>query len=196
MGNTEIRELVMKSICIQCGSSIGAKACYAEAAAKLGALLAGQGLTVVYGGSNIGIMGVMARAALDKGGKVIGVIPEHIKQRVEMLDVTELIVVGSMHERKQRMFDLSDGFIAMPGGYGTLEEFFEVVTWSQLELHSKPCGLLNVNGYFNNLLGFLDESTREGFIKPLHRNLICVDPDPAGLVARLQSFRWEKLGKW
>jgi uncharacterized protein (TIGR00730 family) len=196
MGNLEMPEKVMKTICVQCGSSIGAKSCYAEAASHLGAFLAGQGLAIVYGGSNVGIMGVMARAALDKGGRVIGVTPEHIKQRVEMLEVTEQIMVSSMHERKQKMFDLSDGFIAMPGGYGTLEEFFEVVTWSQLELHSKPCGLLNVNGYFNNLLGFLDESTREGFIKPLHRNLICVDADPAGLVAKIQSFHWEKQGKW
>jgi uncharacterized protein (TIGR00730 family) len=94
------------------------------------------------------------------------------------------------------MFELADGFIAMPGGYGTLEEFLEVVTWSQLNLHSKPCGLLNVNGYFNSFLKFLDESTREGFIKPLHRDLICVDTDPAGLVAKLRSFQWEKLEKW
>jgi hypothetical protein len=113
-----------------------------------------------------------------------------------MLEVTELHVVGTMHERKQKMFDLADGFIAMPGGYGTLEEFFEVVTWSQLELHSKPCGLLNINGYFDKLLGFLDESTLQGFIKPVHRKLICVGSEPADLLARMRSFQPQKLGKW
>ena len=165
----------MKRICVFCGSSKGGPARYEAAAAELGSHVAARGLGLVYGGGKIGLMGVVADAALAGGGEVIGVIPDNLMKREIGHDhLSELVVVDSMNERKLKMAELSDGFIALPGGLGTLDELFEMLTWSQLGLHAKPCGLLNVAGYYDPLLAFLQRGEQEGFIKPEHRNLLLV----------------------
>ena len=180
----------MKRVCVFCGSNSGANPAYAEAAVRLGRLLAGRGLTLVYGGGNVGLMGVVADAALAAGGKVIGIIPESmLKWEVGHADLTELKVVASMHERKAAMADLADGFIALPGGIGTLEELFEVWTWGQLGLHAKPLGLLDVAGYFERLHAFLDHMAAEGFVKTRHRAMAAVHYDPATLLDLLESYQ-------
>ena len=161
----------MKSICVYCGSSIGAKAIYAERAAALGARLAREGLVLVYGGGDVGLMGVVADAALAGGGEVIGVIPEQlVGWEVAHRGLTRLDVVASMHERKARMFDLSDGFVALPGGFGTLDEMFEMLTWRQLGLGTKPCAFLDVDGYYVPLMAMLDRMLAEGFLREEHRS--------------------------
>ncbi len=173
----------MKRICVFCGSSMGNRPAYAQAAAALGRLLAGRGLGLVYGGGNVGLMGEMADAALAAGGEVIGVIPEALMQwEVGHLDLTQLHVVGSMHERKARMADLADAFIALPGGIGTMEELFEVWTWAQLGLHPKPLGFLDAEGYYDHLHAFLDHMAAEGFLRDRHRAMVAVDSDPARLL--------------
>src|SRR5215471_20948929 len=160
-------------ICVFCGSNLGFDAVYRDAATTLGGLLVDRGIGLVYGGGNIGLMGVLADTMLAHGGNVIGVIPESLlAKEVGHQGVTELRIVKSMHERKALMADLSDGFIALPGGYGTFEEFCEVVTWSQLGLHAKPCGVLNVAGYYDSLLGLFDHSVREGFLRNDNRGLV------------------------
>jgi uncharacterized protein (TIGR00730 family) len=180
----------MKRVCVFCGSNSGANPAYAQAAAELGRLLAGQGRTLVYGGGNVGLMGVVADAALAAGGKVIGIIPEAmLKWEVGHADLTELKVVASMHERKAAMADLADGFIALPGGIGTLEELFEIWTWGQLGLHAKPLGLLDVAGYFERLHAFLDHMAAEGFVKARHRAMAAVHYDPATLLDLLESYQ-------
>jgi uncharacterized protein (TIGR00730 family) len=172
-----------------CGSSSGNRASYAAAAGELGKLLAGRNIGLVYGGGSVGLMGILADATLAAGGKVIGVIPQSLADReVAHRGLSELRVVESMHERKAVMADLADAFIAMPGGFGTLDEFFEILTWAQLGIHAKPCGLLNVESYFNALLAFLDHSVDERLLKPTHRKLILVDTDPRELLARLEHF--------
>ncbi|KIL98482.1 Lysine decarboxylase family [Paramagnetospirillum magnetotacticum MS-1] len=179
----------MKRVCVFCGSNSGANPAYAEAAAQLGRLLAERGLTLVYGGGNVGLMGIVADAALAAGGQVIGVIPESmLKWEVGHPELTELRVVASMHERKAAMADLADGFIALPGGIGTLEELFEIWTWGQLGLHAKPLGFLDVAGYYERLLAFLDHMTGEGFVKPRHREMVAVHDDPAALLGLLESY--------
>jgi uncharacterized protein (TIGR00730 family) len=162
----------MQRICVFCGSSFGTRPEYAESARQIGRLIAESGLELVYGGGNVGLMGLVADAALAAGGKVIGVIPEALMRwEVGHLDLTELRVVASMHERKATMAELSDGFIALAGGIGTMEELFEVWTWGQLGLHAKPLGFLDVAGYYAHLHAFLDHMTAEGFLKPRHRQL-------------------------
>ena len=179
----------MKRICVFCGSSMGNRPAYAEAAAALGRLLAGRGLGLVYGGGNVGLMGVMADAALAAGGEVIGVIPEALmKWEVGHLDLTQLHVVGSMHERKARMAELADAFIALPGGIGTMEELFEVWTWAQLGLHPKPLGFLDAEGYYNHLHAFLDHMAAEGFLRDRHRAMVAVDDDPARLLDAFAAY--------
>ena len=169
----------MKSVAVFCGSSKGRNGLYAAAAEELGRLLALRGTTLVYGGGNIGLMGVLARAALCAGGRVVGVIPEHLAAyEVALPEATEMRVVSSMHERKALMADLSEAFLALPGGLGTLEEFFEVWTWAQLGLHRKPLGLLDAGGFFGPLVRFLDHAVSEGFVRPVHRQLVVVDSDP------------------
>lgn len=164
---------MMKSICIYCGSKTGAAPAYAEAAREAGRALAEQGVRLVYGGGRVGLMGVAADACLDAGGQVTGVIPDFLAVReVAHPRVQDMRVVTSMHERKQIMADESDGFIALPGGIGTMEELFEIWTWSQLGRHAKPVGLLNVAGYFDHLLAFLDRMTEEGFIEARHRKAL------------------------
>jgi uncharacterized protein (TIGR00730 family) len=180
----------MRRVCVFCGSSMGNRPVYAEAAARLGALLAERGLGLVYGGGNVGLMGVVADAALQAGGEVIGVIPEALmKLEVGHLDLTELHVVGSMHERKALMADLSDAFIALPGGIGTMEELFEVWTWGQLGMHPKPLGFLDVAGYYDHLHAFLDYATDEGFLRDRHRAMVAVENDAATLLDRFDAYR-------
>jgi uncharacterized protein (TIGR00730 family) len=187
----------LRSLCVFCGSNPGASAAYAEAAAHLGRIVAERGMTLVYGGGRVGLMGVVAGAALAAGGRVIGVIPEALATReLAHGGLTELQVVGSMHERKARMSELSDGFLALPGGIGTLEEWFEVWTWSQLGFQPKPCGLLNAAGYYDHLLAFLDHMTAERFLNGAHRSMAIVGGDPELLLDRLAAWRPSHTRKW
>lgn len=187
----------MTRLCVFCGSSVGSNPAYAEAAVTLGALLARRGIGLVYGGGNVGLMGVIADAALAAGGEVIGVIPKALADReVAHHGVTELRVVDSMHTRKAMMADLSDAFIAMPGGVGTFEEFFEAITWTQLGLHRKACGLLNVAGFYTPLAAFIDQAVSDGFIKPVHRAAIVVDDNPERLLDTLTTIDLPDAPKW
>ncbi|MFO1462601.1 MAG: TIGR00730 family Rossman fold protein [bacterium] len=187
----------MRSICVFCGSSEGKDPAYREAAEALGRLLAAQGLQLVYGGARVGLMGRIADAVLQEGGRVAGVIPAALfPKEIPHPNLTQLHVVESMHERKRLMYELSDGFIALPGGLGTLDELFEILTWGQLGLHAKPCALLNVAGYFDPVLKFLDEAVARGFLKPKHRRLLLDCGDPAALLAALQAFQPPSAEKW
>jgi hypothetical protein len=187
----------VKRVCVFCGSGKGARPAYEAAARQTGRLLAQRGLTLVYGGGNIGLMGAVADAALDAGGAVIGVIPEAlVAWEVAHGGLTELRVVGSMHERKQTMADLSDAFVALPGGFGTFEELCEILTWAQLGLHAKPIGLLNVEGFYDPLLALFDHATRERFLRPEHRALVLTDDDPARLLGTLAGYQPTRLAKW
>ena len=189
--------MTVRSICVFCGSSSGARPSYQDAARALGRAVAATGRTLVYGGSNVGLMRAVADAALTERGTVIGVIPRHLVDLEVAHDgLTELRVVESMHERKQAMSDLADAFALMPGGLGSIEEFFEVWTWGQLGLHRKPYGLLNVDGYFNPLLAFLDHAVSERFVRPEHRKLLVVSDDPATLIGRLEEQRVPSFEKW
>ena len=179
----------MQRICVFCGSSPGAQPEYVQAARQLGQILAQRGVGVIFGGGSVGMMGQLARAALEQGGEVIGVIPRDlVERRVGYTDLPDLRVVESMHERKALMAELADGFIALPGGFGTLEEFFEVLTWSQLGIHKKPAGLLNVLGYFDSLVEFLDYAALQQFVEPEHRAMVLLDSDPEALLEKLE--RW------
>jgi uncharacterized protein (TIGR00730 family) len=180
----------VKRVCVFCGSNSGANPAYAQAAAGLGRLLAEQGRTLVYGGGNVGLMGVVADAALAAGGLVIGVIPQSmLTWEVGHPNLTELQVVASMHERKAAMAEQADAFIALPGGIGTLEELFEIWTWGQLGLHAKPLGFLDVAGYFERLHAFLDHMADEGFVKTRHREMVAVHHDPAILLTLLETYQ-------
>ena len=187
----------MKRVCVFCGSSVGSDAKYRESAEAMGRVLAKRRIGLVYGGGNVGLMGVVADAVLAAGGEVIGVIPQALADReVAHGGVTELRVVDSMHTRKATMAELADAFIAMPGGVGTFEEFFEAVTWTQLGLHRKPCGLLNVGGFYTQLAAFIDQAVTEGFIKPAHRAIVVVDDDPARLLNTLANVQLPDVPKW
>lgn len=187
----------MKRLCVFTGSSPGARPEYARAAREMAGAIVERNLALVYGGSRQGLMGILAEAVLGIGGEVIGVIPEGLfPKETPHLGLTELHTVQSMHERKQVMADLSDGFIAMPGGVGTLEELTEIYTWSQLGLHRKPCGLLNVEGYYDGLTRFLDHAVHEGFLKPIQRDTLMVHEDPRALLDEFASYRAPRLGKW
>jgi uncharacterized protein (TIGR00730 family) len=178
----------LKRICVFCGSSVGAHAAYAQTARELGRTLAARGIGVVFGGGKVGLMGVLADAALAAGGEAIGVIPEALVAReIAHHGLTELRVVRSMHERKTLMADIADAFIALPGGFGTFEEFFEAVTWTQLGIHQKPCGLLNVESYYDALLALLDRAVADGFIRDANRSLVLDAPDVPTLLARLEE---------
>lgn len=180
----------MTRLCVYCGSSPGRLAAYAAAARELGRALAGRDIGLVFGGGHVGLMGVLADAMLAAGAEVIGVIPEALVAReLAHQGVSDLRVVATMHERKALMADLADGFIALPGGFGTLEELFEALTWAQLGLHEKPCGLLDVDGFFDDLARFLDRVVRDGFVRPESRARLVVDTDPARLVERLVRAR-------
>jgi uncharacterized protein (TIGR00730 family) len=187
----------MKRLCVFCGSSVGNNQAYTDAAEAMGTLLAKRGIGLVYGGGHVGLMGVIAEAALKGGGEVIGVIPRALFEReIGHSGVTDLRIVDSMHTRKAMMADLADAFVAMPGGVGTFEEFFEAVTWTQLGLHRKACGLLNVAGFYSPLAAFIDQAVSEGFIKPIHRAAIVVDDDPARLLDTLSTVRVPDVPKW
>jgi uncharacterized protein (TIGR00730 family) len=187
----------MKRLCVFCGSSVGTNQAYTDAAEAMGTLLAKRGIGLVYGGGHVGLMGVIAEAALKGGGEVIGVIPRALFEReIGHSGVTDLRIVDSMHTRKAMMADLADAFVAMPGGVGTFEEFFEAVTWTQLGLHRKACGLLNVAGFYSPLAAFIDQAVSEGFIKPIHRAAIVVDDDPARLLDTLSTVRVPDVPKW
>ncbi len=187
----------MKNICIFCGSNTGEGAGYIEAAQAMVRAIADAGMGIVFGGGNIGLMGVVAEAGLAAGVRVIGVTPRRLLER-EMVhtELTELHVVESMHERKVMMADMSDAFIALPGGMGTLDEFFEMVTLNQLGVQSKPCGLLNVKGYFDHLHAFLGHAVAERFVNPAHRDMIVLDEDPRRMITKLAGWTMPQTGKW
>lgn len=186
----------MKRICVFCGSSPGARPEYVEAAGQLGRLLAGRNIALVYGGARVGMMGQVARAALAAGGEVIGVIPRDLADAgVAFADLPDLRVVGSMHERKALMAELSDGFIALPGGFGTLEEFFEVLTWTQLGNHAKPCGLLNVCRYYDRLMDFLDVAMEQQFIAAPHRAMVLIAENADELLETLDAYQTPHVDK-
>jgi uncharacterized protein (TIGR00730 family) len=187
----------MKRICVFCGSSAGNKPEYKEFAVALGQLLAARRIGLVYGGGHVGLMGVIADAVLAGGGEVIGVIPHALADReIAHGGLTDLRIVDSMHTRKAMMADLAEAFIAMPGGVGTFEEFFEAVTWTQLGVHRKPCGLLNVGGFYTPLVAFIDQAVTEGFIKPVHRAMIAVDDNPERLLDALSEIVLPEVPKW
>jgi uncharacterized protein (TIGR00730 family) len=187
----------MRALCVFCGSSAGARPAYLAAARDLGRLLARRDIRLVYGGARVGLMGAVADAVLEAGGAVTGVIPEALRTReVAHPSLPDLRIVSSMHERKALMADLSDGFVAIPGGAGTLEEFFEVWTWGQLGIHRKPCGLLNTAGYFDGLLTFLDHAVGERFVRREHRAMVVVDDDAERLLDGMAGYRAPDLPKW
>jgi uncharacterized protein (TIGR00730 family) len=187
----------MRSVCVFCGSSLGADPIYRQAAAALGQEVARRHLRLIYGGGNVGLMGVVADAALAADGEVVGVIPRTLQAReVAHQGLTELIVVETMHDRKARMADLADAFVAMPGGYGTFEEFCEMLTWTQLGIQAKPCGLLNVNGYYDPLLALFDRATDEHFLKSKNRALVLTDTTAAGLLDQLAAWMPVPTEKW
>jgi uncharacterized protein (TIGR00730 family) len=176
----------MKRIAVFCGSSIQVNPVFIEAARNLGRLLAFNNIEVVYGGAAVGLMGQVADGALEKGGHVIGVMPDFMSSReINHQSIQDLRIVKSMHERKQLMADLSDGFIALPGGFGTLDELFEIITWKQINLHMKPIGILNVEGYFDSLIAFADKATQEGFVQPKHRACFVLADDAETLIKKL-----------
>jgi uncharacterized protein (TIGR00730 family) len=177
----------VRSVCVFCGSQPGARPEYVAVARELGAILARRHVNLIYGGGHIGMMGAVADAALAGGGRVIGVIPEHLmRPEVAHQALTELLIVDSMHTRKRLMAERADAFVVLPGGYGTFEEMFEMITWLQLRLHAKPVGLVNVEGYFDHLLAFLRHGAAEGFIRPEHRDLLIVERAPELLLERLR----------
>ena len=189
---SEIRRLA-----VFCGSNPGARPDYVQAARSFGKLLASRGVGIVYGGSNVGLMQALADAMLDELGDIIGVIPRMLVEReVANKALTDLRIVDSMHDRKALMAELADGFVALPGGIGTLEEFFEIWTWAQLGVHDKPCGLLNVAGYFDPLLEFLDRAVAEKFVREVHRKMVIVESDPATLLSRFESYEPPRVVKW
>jgi uncharacterized protein (TIGR00730 family) len=180
-----------------CGSSPGARPAYVSAAVELAQSLAARGIAIVYGGGNVGLMGILADAARAAGGQVIGVIPRILlAKELAHTGLTELRVVESMHERKALMADLSDAFVAMPGGYGTFEEFCEILTWTQLGLQRKPCGILNVEGYYDHLLQMFDHAVAEQFVKPVHREMFIADAAPEALLDRLLVYQAPLVDKW
>jgi uncharacterized protein (TIGR00730 family) len=182
-----IRQL--KRICVFCGTNTGSRPAYGSAARNLGRVLAEQDIELVYGGASVGIMGELADAVQEHGGHVTGIIPQQLMAKeAAHTGIRDLIVVASMHQRKSQMADMSDGFIALPGGIGTLEGFLEVLTWGQLGIHSKPAGILNVEGYFDELIAFLDHAVEEGFLTDTHRDAIMVESDAGRLLDRMRAF--------
>ncbi|HEX2833418.1 MAG TPA: TIGR00730 family Rossman fold protein [Thermoanaerobaculia bacterium] len=184
-------------ICVFCGSNTGSDPAYADAARNLGTLFAREGIALVYGGGSVGLMGQLADAVLRAGGEVIGVIPHALWAReVGHRGLTDLRIVETMHERKAMMADLADAFIALPGGLGTFEEIFEIWTWAQLGLHTKPLGFLDTNGYYKPLMQFLDRATRDKFVRDEHRSIACIDEDAEALLKKFDSWRPPRVQKW
>jgi uncharacterized protein (TIGR00730 family) len=187
----------MKAVCVFCGSSSGAKPVYRDAAITLGREIAERGLRLVYGGGKVGLMGAMADAALEAGGEVVGVIPQAlVDEEVAHNGVTELIVVGTMHERKAWMADVADAFVAMAGGFGTFEEFCEVLTWTQLGFHKKPCGILNVDGYYDPLLELFNRAVTDCFLRPEHRAIVLTADTAVSVLDQLAAWKPAKIDKW
>ncbi len=187
----------IKNICVYCGSSPGKNPAYSDAAASLASVLCNRGIGLVYGGGAIGVMGAVADAVLARGGTAIGVIPKALAiKEVAHDNLSELHVVASMHERKAMMADLADGFIALPGGWGTLEEIFEILTWAQLGFHDKPCGLLNIEGYYDGLIDFLENSFEQQFVNELYRPMLMKALEPAALLDQFAAYRAPKVRKW
>lgn len=187
----------LDKICVFCGSSDGNDLAITDAAVKLGEIFAERNITLVYGAAKIGVMGTIAKSVLDNSGKVIGIIPNFLKKKeVVHLGLTELITTENMHERKLKMQEQSDGFIALPGGMGTLEELFEIITWLQLGLHQKPIGLLNINGFYNDLIKMLETMVRKGFLSMDNYNLLLVDSNPKELLKKMEDFKTPQLPKW
>ncbi|MEX3951873.1 TIGR00730 family Rossman fold protein [Paraburkholderia sp. EG287A] len=187
----------MKAVCVYCGSSPGANPVYTEAAQAFGRALVASNLALVYGGGKVGLMGVIADTVMEGGGRAIGVIPKLlVDKEVGHVGLTELHVVPDMHHRKKMMADLSDAFVAMPGGAGTLEELFEVYTWAQLGYHRKPVGVLNIGGFYDPLMALLDHTVREGFMRQTYRDMLQTDGDPVALIARLKRYHAPEKDKW
>ena len=187
----------MKRICVFCGSNRGGRAGYVTATREIAAVLVREKLSLVYGGGKVGLMGELANEVLSLGGEVIGVIPRSLVEReVGHEGLTELRIVETMHERKALMADLADGFLALPGGLGTLEEVFEVWTWAQLGMHSKPVAFLDVGGYYEVLGEFLDQATREGFVRRAHRAIAIIERDPAELLKKMRAYTPPSVEKW
>jgi len=187
----------IESICVYCGSSPGKNPAYSQAAEKLAIALCDRTIGLVYGGAAVGVMGAIADAVLEAGGKAIGVIPKSLAVKEVAHDgLNELYVVASMHERKAMMAELADGFIALPGGWGTLEEIFEMLTWAQLGFHDKPCGLLNIDGYYDGLIGFLENSFTEQFVNELYRPMLMTSDDPDSLLDQFATYRAPIVRKW
>lgn len=187
----------MKNIAVFCGSSFGKNDIYTEQAELLGEAIAKKGLGLVYGGAKVGLMGVIANAALDAGGKVIGVLPRFLQTKeIAHTELTELILVDTMHDRKAKMSELCDGVIAIPGGYGTMEEFFELLTWGQLGLHKKPVAILNINGFYNGLITLIDNMVNQGFLKQFNRDMLLVDVDIDKLLAKMENYTPPPVNKW
>ncbi|HBC03642.1 MAG TPA: TIGR00730 family Rossman fold protein [Aequorivita sp.] len=187
----------LNKICVFCGSSDGNDLAITDTAERLGEIFAERNITLVYGAAKIGVMGTIAKSVLDNNGKVIGIIPNFLKKKeVVHLGLTELITTQNMHERKLKMQEESDGFIALPGGMGTLEELFEIITWLQLGLHQKPIGLLNINGFYNDLIKMLETMVRKGFLSMENYNLLLVDSNPNQLLKKMQEFKTPQIPKW
>jgi len=187
----------IKNICVYCGSSSGRQAIYTETAQAIGELLAEHEIRLIYGGAKVGLMGVVADAVLSKGGKVIGVIPDSlVNHEVAHDGLTDLIITDSMHTRKMRMAELADAFIALPGGWGTLDELFEVLTWAQLGFHKKPCGLLNVAGYYEGLKQFFKHTVDEAFVRGSNYDLLLIENEPKIMLDRLLTHQTVHVPKW
>ena len=186
----------MKRIAVYCGSSPGNNPAFKQAAVQLGKVLAERQITLVYGGGSVGLMGILAESTIDQGGKVIGVIPQAIADmEVAYTDIQDLRVVEDMHTRKALMAELADAFIALPGGMGTIEELTEILTWAQLGFHEKPCGLLNIAGFYNQLLKFMDRLVEDQFVAPEHRSMLMVDETPQGLLEQFGAYAPPKIDK-
>lgn len=197
MGNENKAQHTLRRICVYCGSSAGKDPVYINAARELGEALLQHNIGLVYGGACVGLMGAVADTVLAGGGEVLGVMPQSlVDKEVAHTGLSELHVVNSMHERKALMAELSDGFIALPGGLGTLEELFEVLTWAQLGFHQKPCALLNVQGYYAGLRDFLNRACDEQFVRPEHRDLLLVESEPGALLSTMLAYKPVQLAKW
>ena len=188
---------IMKSITVFCGSSFGSDEIYKEQAVLLGQTLAKQNIQLIYGGANVGLMGAVADGVLLEGGKVIGVLPHFLQSKeIAHQDLTELILVETMHERKTKMNDLCDGVIVLPGGYGTLEEFFEMITWAQLGLHKKPIAILNINGFYDDLIKLVQNMVDKGFLKQINQEMLLVSDSIDELLEKMKNYRAPSVGKW
>lgn len=186
----------LSAVAVYCGSSDGSDPTHLHCAREFGGLLAREGIALVYGGGNVGLMGAVADGALRAGGEVHGVITEALRvKELAHLELTSLVVVDTMHERKAAMADRADAFVALPGGFGTFDELFEVITWTQLGIHEKPCGILNHEGFFDDLVRFIDKTTAAGFIKPIHRDTVVVEPDGVAMLDKLRAWEPARVPK-